>query len=144
MTIFVFLMHYSNKITITRLEYFFVFRVFLAGGCGANRVFDVNFVFVYHLRCNSSSNGHWVRKGTILFIWRHKSRKEKRAIKWLKKGVSFINMLCSHFLYKIWVPKITKVCLGFVIFLPKICTKNTRDKCWWNWFKVREIVGTRE
>jgi len=50
-------------------------------------------------------------------------------------GVNFINVLRAHFLYKILVPKITKLCLGLDFLAPKFCTKNARIKCWWNWWQ---------
>jgi len=34
--------------------------------------------------------------------------------------VNFINVLREHFLYKILAPKITKLCFGFEVLVPKI------------------------
>ncbi len=78
---------------------------------------------------------------------------------WILKYVKFLkvncichdNIICTHFLYKILVPKITMLCFGFEIFADKILYKKCACKMlmklrachgWWrilNTFLVLEL-----
>jgi len=51
----------------------------------------------------------------------------------LTKGVNFINILCTNFLYE---SPLSSFSLLRVWLWTNFCMKNSRVKCWWNWLKV--------
>jgi len=53
------------------------------------------------------------------------------------KDISYLSWIHQHFACTfcadILATKITKLCFGNDIFVPKMSAQNGRIKCWWNW-----------
>ncbi len=58
-----------------------------------------------------------------------------RMYSFRRPGINFINILCSHFLYK---SLLSGFSLLRVWFWMNFHMKNAHIKCWWNWHLIRE------
>jgi len=69
---------------------------------------------------------YW-RLDWVLTLWGTKGVKAvRRKLMKSSPGVNFINVLREHFSYKIFVPKITKLCFGFETFWHKNFVQKAR------------------